>query len=86
MGENKMDNQHQKITGYRDLQQSEIDAMNQVKGLANQVGELVQSFNGPVGEPGGQFFPDPEWLAIAKIQLQQGFMALTRSVAKPESF
>ena len=81
-----MDNQHQKITGYRDLHQSEIDAMNQVKELGNKVGELIKSFDGPVGGPEGRFFPDQRWLRIAETQLQQGFMALTRSVAKPESF
>ncbi len=28
-----MDNQHKKITGYRDLTQSEIDGMNSIKAL-----------------------------------------------------
>ena len=32
-----MDNQHKKITGYRDLSQEEIDAMNKSKALASQV-------------------------------------------------
>ena len=29
---------------------------------------------------------DARWAAIAKTNLQQGFMALTRSVAKPDFF
>lgn len=28
-----MDNQHKKITGFRDLSQSEIDGMNSIKAL-----------------------------------------------------
>lgn len=85
-----MDNQHRKIAGYRELCQSEIDAMNKVKALAEQVGALVASFDGPVGTgakgDGFFFFPDPRSLAIAETQLQQGFMWLVRSIAKPESF
>jgi hypothetical protein len=83
-----MKDQHEKITGYRDLSQAEIDTMNKIKALANEVGELVSSLDGPVmGAHGeGAFFPDPRWLAIAKTTLQTGFMQLTRSVAKPESF
>ena len=29
-----MDNQHQKITGYRDLSQEEINTMNSIKAIA----------------------------------------------------
>jgi hypothetical protein len=29
---------------------------------------------------------DQRWLAIGATQLQQGFMALTRAIAKPEFF
>ena len=29
---------------------------------------------------------DKRWLAIAKTDLQKGFMALVRSIAKPETF
>lgn len=74
-----MENQHQKITGYRDLTQEEIDLMNMVKGLAAKVGaELEIVANAPD--------TDKRWVAIACTQLQQGFMALTRSIAKPTSF
>jgi len=30
------------------------------------------------------FKPDPRWLAIGKTHIEQGFMALVRSIAKPE--
>ena len=74
-----MDNQHKKIKGYRDLSQSEIDAMNQIKEKAAEVGELFKDLeNRPE--------LDKRWLAIAKTDLQKGFMAATRSIAKPDFF
>ena len=74
-----MDNQHKKITGYRDLSQEEIDAMNKSKELASQVGDFIQEL-----EKNG--YVDKRWLAIAKTDLQKAFMALTRSIAKPSTF
>lgn len=83
-----MDQQHTLIKGYRDLSKAEIDAMNKIKSLAEEVGALCLSFDGPVsGQDGeGAFFPDPRWLAIAKTDLQKGFMFLTRSIAQPTTF
>ena len=74
-----MDNQHKQIKGYRDLSQEEIDAMNKSKALANQVGDFIQEL-----EKNG--YVNKRWLAIAKTDLQKAFMALTRSIAKPETF
>lgn len=74
-----MDNQHRKIEGYRDLSQAEIDTMNQVKNTAKLVGGLIDDLGATDGV-------DARWLAIGKTELQQGFMALTRAVAKPEFF
>ena len=81
-----MDNQHQKIKGYRDLSQGEIDAMNRIKALAEEVGALCKSFDGPVPGADGPFMPDLRWLAIARTDLQKGFMFLTRAIAKPTTF
>lgn len=75
-----MENQHRRITGYRELTQDEIDAMNSIKALAEKVGELVDNMQSSVGEE------DWRWVAIGREHLQQGFMALTRAVAKPETF
>lgn len=71
-----MENQHRKITGYRDLTQSEIDTMNAIKAKCAEVGALVKS----IKEEGSA---DPRWLAIAATDLQKGFMFLTRAIAKP---
>ena len=53
--------------------------MNRSKNLASQVGDLTQELmdNDSL---------DKRWLSIAKTDLQKGFMSLTRSIARPESF
>ncbi len=75
-----MENQHQHIKGYRDLSEGEIAAMNEVKALAEQVGALVQKMR-ETSEP-----LDQRWVSIGATELQQGFMALVRAIAKPTTF
>jgi hypothetical protein len=74
-----MENQHQKIKGYRDLSQSEIDAMNEAKALAEQVGAFIEGLK---NEPG----LDQRWVSIGATDLQRGFMAVIRGIAKPTTF
>jgi molybdate-binding protein len=74
-----MDNQHRKIKGYRELSQPEIDAMNAVKQKAAEVGELIRELSENEDL-------DQRWVNIAKTDLQKGFMAATRSIAKPDFF
>jgi hypothetical protein len=75
-----VENQHQKIKGYRDLSEAEIADMNEAKVLAEKVGDLCKKFE--MERPG----IDKRWLAIAKTDLQKGFMALVRSIAQPTTF
>lgn len=74
-----VDNQHKKIAGYRDLTEDEIALMNECKRSAIVIGELVARIENTGGI-------DKRWAAIAKTDLQKGFMALVRSIAKPETF
>ena len=74
-----MDNQHQHIKGYRDLSQEEIDLMNAVKAVGEQVRSTIQMLD-------DMDSIDKRWLNIARTDLQKGFMALVRSIAKPDSF
>lgn len=74
-----MENQHRKISGYRELSQQEIDAMNSIKELASAVGVLVEELEDNLSL-------DQRWVAIAKTDLQKGFMAAVRSVAQPTTF
>lgn len=72
-----MKDQHKRINGYRSLNVDEIDAMNQLKSLEVDVlNKLAELSNSPVN--------DMRWLSIAQTQIQQGFMAAVRAVARPE--
>lgn len=74
-----VDNQHKQIKGYRDLSQAEIDLMNECKAKAVECGQLCDKLTATVGI-------DQRWLAIGRTNLQQGFMAVIRAIAKPETF
>ena len=74
-----MDNQHKKITGYRDLSQEEIDSMNEAKELASKVGDFIEKLKGIESI-------DKKWLEVGAIDLQKGFMSTVRSIAQPTTF
>jgi hypothetical protein len=74
-----MENQHQKITGYRDLSQEEIDLMNECKALAAQCGEMIAKLRAAPGL-------DQRWVSIGATHLQEGWMATIRGVAQPTTF
>jgi hypothetical protein len=78
-----MENQHRQIAGYRDLTPYEVRLMNDVKAEAEVVALLVEKLS---GLKSAECVPDQRWVAIARTHLQQGFMALTRAVAKPTTF
>lgn len=98
-----MDNQHRKISGYRDLSKEEIDLMNEIKAKGVELEALIQKARQHVsdkrlnacasakdGDPAEQYRLDaaePErWIALGRTHLQEGFMALVRSVAQPTTF
>lgn len=74
-----MENQHRKITGYRELNQEEIDLMNEIKQQGIYLDDLVDKLECLNNT-------DKRWVEIGKADLQKGLMALNRSVAKPVSF
>lgn len=74
-----MENQHRKISGYRELNQVEIDAMNEVKSKGAELGELVEKLRS-----NADF--DQRWVSIGATDLQTGLMALVRSITKPGLF
>lgn len=75
-----MDNQHKQIKGYRDLTQEEIDLMNETKELAEKCGELIDKLEN------FSTASEQRWVSIAKTELQKGFIAAVRSIAKPTTF
>lgn len=94
-----MDNQHRKIKGYRELDQVEIDLMNRIKEKGVELAELITAIRAHhiVQRQGAclvgteemdrldQTEPD-RWRNIGRTKLQEGLMALTRSVAQPGFF
>lgn len=74
-----MENQHRQISGYRELTQQDIDAMNAVKAKAEEVGMQLDAL---LLMPG----IDKRALAIAKTELQTGFMWAVRAIAQPAGF
>ena len=67
------------VIGYRELSEIEILHMNVCKNVAIEVGKVIALLE-------DQLDTDKRWLAIAKTDLQKGFMAMVRSIAKPETF
>ena len=95
-----MENQHRKITGYRDLDQAEIDLMNEVRQLGiaqeatlkkveehifNQRSENAGIYQETVKQRMDNATPE-RFLALAKTEFQTGLMYATRAVAQPEFF
>jgi len=73
-----------KITGYRSLTKVELDLINESKELAGLVGKFVDKL--ALMPSSETLVVDMRWVAIGKTDLQTGFMALVRAIAKPESF
>lgn len=94
-----MENQHQKIKGYRDLSQEEIDLMNRIKAHGEETAKLIKelydmrdkqwaSFSVGLLDnlTSDQLNDSGRALNIAKDHLQTGQMWLVRAVALPDSF
>lgn len=75
-----MDNQHRRITDYRELDESEVALMNRIKAKEAEAAELVNLVRAaaPQGEPQRQ-------VAIAVTAFEEAFMRLVRAVARPAS-
>lgn len=74
-----MENQHRHIKGYRELNETEIALMNEIKAKGAELGELVAKLRAQDGL-------DQRWVSVGATDLQTGLMALTRSVAQPTLF
>lgn len=68
------------ITGYRKHSQEQVDAVNEVKAYENELGDLLAKLAEDLGDQ-----IDGRWISIARTHLQQGFMALNRSIFQPDS-
>lgn len=70
-----------KITGYRQLTEEEVTLMNEGKALAELCGKFVDKLRYDSGST-----LDQRWVSIGATDLQTGFMALIRSIARPTTF
>lgn len=93
-----MENQHRKISGYRELSQQEIDLMNQFKAKGSELlalhAELVRHLANQSASAIAEGPDNPEherlkaaepeyWAGIGKKNVQIGIMALVRAVVQP---
>lgn len=72
-----MDNQHKKISGYRDLSQAEIDAMNSVKALEAKFNSMIDHLKAIPGI-------DQRNVALAATHGEDAFMRAVRAIAQPQ--
>lgn len=79
-----VDNQHKMIQGYRDLSQTEIDSINDIKQAELAIGELWRNIKESEHPDIRDSAPDARWMSIAKTHFEEGFSAFVRAVAKPE--
>lgn len=90
-----MDNQHRKISGYRELSQEEIDLMNEVKALGPVIEAVLlkvvqhvyaqRTVPDNIKERLNDATPE-RFIALAKTDFQTALMYLTRAVAQPTFF
>lgn len=73
-----MDNQHRKISGYRELSEAEVKVINFLKSAERETLAIVDLVSDRDGA-------DPRWTAIARTDIERGFMALIRAIAKPNT-
>jgi hypothetical protein len=94
-----MENQHRKITGYRELTAEEIALMNEVKAKGEEMEKLLAKVDchlanqvlqaRDAGEEEQERLAEAEprrWFAVGRTHLQEGLMALTRAIAQPTTF
>lgn len=85
-----MENQHEQIKGYRQFTPEEINLINLIKQKGDELEELCvmlgaqAQLNEEINSP--EYRDAPRWVAVGKTHIQQGLMAWTRSVGRPESF
>jgi hypothetical protein len=65
------------VSGYRQQSQENVDRVNNFKRLEEQVLRELDKIRGKDGI-------DQRWLAIGTTNLEQAFMAINRSVFRPE--
>ena len=75
-----------KITGYRQLSETEVALMNEGKALAEQCGAYIAKLRDPKTGGDALVVLDQRWISMGASDLQVGFMKLIRGIAQPTTF
>lgn len=67
------------VAGYTSQSDAKVALVNEHKAMEERLLRHLDSLIGP-----SQYAIDQRWLAIARTHIEQGFMALNRSVFKPQ--
>ena len=94
-----MENQHRKITGYRELDATEIALMNEVKAMGVMIEQTLHNVKVHLNEQAENAVAagadertrldaagPARWVSIAQTDFQKALMSLTRAVAQPTFF
>ena len=76
-----MDNQHKKISGYRDLTQGEIDLINAMKEKEAELGTMMTLAEAVIVETNDR--EAGRWLSLARTHLETGMMFAIKAIARP---
>jgi len=80
-----VNNKHSDMTESTIVTQQD-ELLNVITQHANSCKTLIDMVSRHSSAPDSVLEPDLRWLAIAQSDLQKGFMALKRSVEKPDAF
>ena len=78
-----MENQHRKISGYRELDRESIDLINEIKEKGRELNQLVYRVALlPVYDKSDRIERE-RWVEYAGMNIETGVMQLVRAVAMP---
>jgi len=69
----------QQLIGYRELTPREVDLINEIKAQGEQLRLALDAIEATPGV-------DKRFLAIGRTDIQKGFMAVVRAIARPTTF
>lgn len=82
-----MDTKHEglPVVGYRSQSEEAVAVVNENKALEERILRQLDRLAGRTAPSRNTdvLIVDPRWLAIARTSIEQGFMALNRSVFRP---
>lgn len=75
-----------KNASVRELNNAELELLEKIDEKRMEIAKLVTELELLSDDQRSEARPEKRWLAIARTDLQKGFMSLTRAVTKPEKF